>query len=148
VKDALLVRIYLEDTDAGGIAYHTTYLRLMERARTEILRAAGIQQSESFKQDLSFVLHSMTLRFHTPALLDDEVAVSCALTGHRGASLTFKQTVHNARTSVLHCSAEVIVACISLLNKRPRRIPAEITQKLVRLTPDAEPNANSPLTEP
>lgn len=123
-------RIYLEDTDAGGIVYHTSYLRFMERARTETLRSAGFQQSVTFSDDLSFVLHSMTLRFHTPARLDDEVEITCALTESKGASLTFAQEVRNSKSGALHCSAQSVVACISLSLQRPRRVPPEILQRI------------------
>ncbi len=129
----LTTRIYLEDTDAGGIVYHTSYLRFMERARTEALRSAGFSQSETFENDLSFVLHSMNIRFATPALLDDEVQISCRLVNSKGASITFEQHVRSATTRQMHCSAEVVVACISLQNKRPRRIPRELLEKLEAL---------------
>jgi len=125
----LCFRVYLEDTDAGGIVYHTTYLRWMERARTEALRSAGVEQSECFKADVSFVLHSMNLRFVTAAALDDEIVVSCELHTRSGASLTFRQSVANQRTGRVHCTAEVVVACISLQTKRPRRIPSHMVDK-------------------
>jgi 4-hydroxybenzoyl-CoA thioesterase len=126
-------RIYLEDTDAGGIVYHASYLRFMERARTEALRAAGMEQSNTFQSDLSFVLHSMNVRFHTPAHLDDEVVTSCVLSGVKGASLTFEQKVTNAVTQTDHCSAEVVVACIKLSSKRPCRVPPALSGKLVEV---------------
>ncbi len=126
------VRIYLEDTDAGGIVYHASYLRLMERARTELLRRAGFQQSRTFSDDLSFVLHSMHLRFHAPAKLDDEVLVSCALETTNAASLTFAQEVVDAETQARRCSAEAVVACINLSQKRPRRVPRELLEFLQR----------------
>lgn len=126
------IRIYLEDTDAGGIVYHAAYLRMMERARTELLRRAGFQQSKTFEQDLSFVLHSMNLRFHAPAKLDDEVLVSCALTEAHAASFTFAQEVVDAATQQRRCSAEAVVACISLNQKRPRRIPSNLLEFLQR----------------
>jgi 4-hydroxybenzoyl-CoA thioesterase len=132
-------RIYLEDTDAGGIVYHTSYLRFMERARTEALRSAGFCQSDTFKDDLSFVLHSMNIRFATPALLDDEVEVSCALRESKGASLSFVQEVRSTSDTQLHCSAEVVVACISLSSKRPRRIPRELLDRLEAAAGTAAP---------
>jgi 4-hydroxybenzoyl-CoA thioesterase len=135
----LRFRIYLEDTDAGGIVYHTSYLRFMERARTEALRRAGVQQSEGFKSDLSFVLHSMNLRFHSAAVLDSEVTVSCELKAHRGASLEFLQVVRDVATSEAHCSAEVVVACISIQSKRPRRIPPDVALKLALVAGPLQP---------
>ncbi|HEU5073729.1 MAG TPA: tol-pal system-associated acyl-CoA thioesterase [Polyangiaceae bacterium] len=123
-------RVYLEDTDAGGIVYHASYLRYMERARTEALRQAGIQQSQTFQQDLSFVLHSMTIRFHAAARLDDEIEASCLLTEARAASLCFRQEVKNSVTGQLYSSADVVVACIRLSDQRPRRVPPELIAEL------------------
>lgn len=123
-------RVYLEDTDAGGIAYHTSYLRYMERARTESLRRAGIQQSQTFQQDLSFVLHSMAIRFHAAARLDDEIEASCLLTEAKAASLRFRQEVKNSASGQLYCGADVIVACIRVSDQRARRIPPELIAKL------------------
>lgn len=126
----LETRIYLEDTDAGGIVYHASYLRFMERARTETLRAGGFEQSRTFEDNLSFVLHSMQIRFQTPAVLDDLVSVSCELVSHRGASLTFKQQIRSVESGKLHCEAEVLVACIALDSKRPRRVPPQLIELL------------------
>ncbi len=126
----LETRIYLEDTDAGGIVYHASYLRFMERARTETLRAGGLEQSRTFEDNLSFVLHSMQIRFQTPAVLDDLVSVSCELVSHRGASLTFKQQIRSVESGKLHCEAEVLVACIALDSKRPRRVPPQLIELL------------------
>ena len=131
-SDALHVRVYLEDTDAGGIVYHAAYLRFMERARTESLRRAGVQQSDTFGRDLSFVLHTLNVRFSVPAQLDAELYVTCDLSELRGASLTFTQEIRDRNSAVLHCSAEVVVACISLSNKRPRRVPPEVAERLQR----------------
>jgi 4-hydroxybenzoyl-CoA thioesterase len=135
----LQFRIYLEDTDAGGIVYHASYLRFMERARTEALRRAGIQQSEGFKSDISFVLHSMNLRFHTAALLDSQVSVTCELRTSRGASLEFVQSVCSALTGEVHCTAEVVVACISIQSKRPRRIPEAVAARLTIVAAPSTP---------
>lgn len=123
-------RVYLEDTDAGGIVYHTSYLRYMERARTEALRHAGIEQSHTFQHDLSFVLHSLAVRFHAAARLDDQLETSCTLTEAKAASLCFRQEVRNSVSGELYCSADVIVACIRLSNQRPRRVPPELIARL------------------
>jgi tol-pal system-associated acyl-CoA thioesterase len=124
------VRVYLEDTDAGGIAYHASYLRFMERARTEWLRAMGLQQSETFAQDVSFVVHSMTLRFLRPARLDEELEVDCRVLRARAASLQFEQHVRLQGEGEACCRAEVTVACISLTSGRARRIPPEILARV------------------
>jgi tol-pal system-associated acyl-CoA thioesterase len=123
---ALTFRIYLEDTDAGGVVYHTSYLRLMERARTEFLRQAGLEQSATFLEDVSFVVHEMTVRFSSPARLDDEVRVTCRVAQVRGASFLLEQRVDGDRGRTLHCEARVSVACIRLSNKKPRRLPEQL----------------------
>jgi 4-hydroxybenzoyl-CoA thioesterase len=129
---SLLTRIYLEDTDAGGVVYHASYLRFMERARTERLRSAGLEQSETFKSQVSFVVHSMNLRFHAPATLDAQVLTTCELQKVSGASLVFQQQVRCPDTGLLYVSAEVVVACIQLTSRRPRRIPPELLQALAQ----------------
>lgn len=126
-------RVYLEDTDAGGIVYHATYLRYMERARTELLRAVGIEQSQSFGTGLSFVLHSLDVRFHRPARLDDELETRAALLEARGASLIFSQEVRRTRDDTLHANATVTVACMRLSNGRACRVPSELIERLKSL---------------
>lgn len=122
----LRVRVYLEDTDAGGIVYHASYLRFLERTRTEYLRGVGLEQSSTFALDVSFVVHSMTLDFHKPAGLDAELDVTCDLLEAKGARLVFHQLVRDASSALVHVSARVTVACISLGSKRPRRLPPEV----------------------
>lgn len=124
------VRVYLEDTDAGGIVYHASYLRFMERARTELLRHAGIEQSSGFEHDSSFVVHSMKLRFHSPARLDDELRVTCRLGEVRRASVLFEQEVLGRHTGQRHVSAAVRVAFIELSSQRPKRLPPELIERM------------------
>lgn len=119
----LPVRIYLEDTDAGGVVYHASYLRLMERARTEFLRAAGMEQSTTFASDVSFVVARMRIDFLRPARLDDQVVVTCVLRSSRGASFVLDQSVEAASRDIVHVKAEVVVACIQLSTQRPTRLP-------------------------
>ena len=127
----LRVRVYLEDTDAGGIVYHASYLRFLERARTEWLRAMGLDQTRTFADDLSFVVHSMSLRFLRPARLDDVLAVTCDVRNVRAASLLAVQRVIVEATGEPCCTAEVTVACISLATHRARRLPVEVRERLV-----------------
>jgi len=126
----LRVRIYLEDTDAGGIVYHASYLRFMERARTELLRSVGLEQSQGFSQNASFVVHSMNVRFHSPARLDDELLVTCVVREAKGASVIFDQEVRAHATGECHASVEVRVAYIERDNHRPKRIPRELIERM------------------
>jgi tol-pal system-associated acyl-CoA thioesterase len=128
--EAQRYRIYLEDTDAGGIVYHASYVRFTERARTEWLRNLGMQQSETFAHDTSFVVHSMKLRFMRPARLDDIIEVSCDVTKVRAASITFAQEVRVADGGDLCCHADVRVACISLATGRPQKVPPDLLARL------------------
>jgi acyl-CoA thioester hydrolase len=93
----LRVRVYYEDTDAGGIVYHATYLRWMERARTEWLRALGAQHAEMAVRDgVQFVVSELDIRYRRPARLDDLVDVDLEVTELRRASLRVAQRVWQA----------------------------------------------------
>jgi acyl-CoA thioester hydrolase len=118
------VRVYWEDTDAGGVVYHASYLRFMERARTEWLRAQGIDQS-TFKETtgLAFLVREMRIDFLKAALLDDELRVTVSIKERRAASILFDQTIDRADgTSLIH--AQVRVACVDVQRMRPTQIPA------------------------
>jgi len=127
---SLDVRVYLEDTDAGGIVYHASYLRFMERARTEWLRGLGLDQTRTFADDLSFVVHSMQLRFLQPAKLDQRLVVTCDIRAVRAASIVAEQRVVVESTGEPCCTASVTIACISLATHRVRRLPAELRSRL------------------
>ena len=118
------VRVYWEDTDAGGVVYHASYLRFLERARSEHLRALGIEQ-ERLRTDngVAFVVRDMTIGFVRPARLDDVLTVTVVLVERRNASLVFEQRIlHAADRSVL-VEARVRAACIDAASFRPRPIP-------------------------
>jgi len=124
------VRVYWEDTDAGGVVYHASYLRFLERARSEWLRGQGIAQS-TFKQDtgLAFLVRSMQLDFLKPALLDDELCVTVAVQQRRAASILFGQVVSRA-DGVELVRAHVRVACVDVAGMRPVPIPAGLFSAL------------------
>ena len=120
------VRVYWEDTDAGGVVYHASYLRFLERARTEWLRARGVDQF-ALKQSrgLAFMVRDMHLDFLRPALLDDELAVTVVVTECRAASILFAQTVGRADGTCL-VRANVRVACVDIRRMRPAQIPTDL----------------------
>jgi acyl-CoA thioester hydrolase len=120
------VRVYWEDTDAGGVVYHAGYLRFMERARSEWMRALGVDQM-AFKQatGLAFMVRDMQIDFLKPALLDDELSVTVDVKEWRTASILFTQTITNANDSCL-IRAQVRVACVDLRRMRPAPIPADL----------------------
>jgi acyl-CoA thioester hydrolase len=120
------VRVYWEDTDAGGVVYHASYLRFLERARTEWLRALGVDQF-ALKQSsgLAFLVRDMQIDFLRPALLDDELSVTVVVMQRRAASILFTQTVVRADGTCL-IRARVRVACVDIQHMRPAQIPADL----------------------
>lgn len=117
------VRVYWEDTDAGGVVYHAGYLRFMERARSEWMRALGVDQL-AFKQatGLAFMVRDMQIDFLRPALLDDELSVTVVVKERRAASILFTQTITKMDGSCL-VRASVRVACVDVAQMRPAPIP-------------------------
>ncbi|HEY8566290.1 MAG TPA: tol-pal system-associated acyl-CoA thioesterase [Beijerinckiaceae bacterium] len=122
------VRVYAEDTDFGGIAYHAAYVRFMERGRTEMLRARGAHQSELIADGagIAFVVRRMTLDFAGAARMDDALTVATRLAALRGATLTLHQEVR--RGDAVLVSAEVTVACVR--QGRAARIPDALRRVL------------------
>jgi acyl-CoA thioester hydrolase len=116
------IRVYWEDTDAGGVVYHASYVRFLERARTEWLRAQGVgQQALRDSEDLVLVIRGMSLDFHKPARLDDQLDTSVVMTERRSASLLIEQAI--SREGQLLVSAKVRVACLAASSFRPRPLP-------------------------
>jgi acyl-CoA thioester hydrolase len=124
------VRVYWEDTDAGGVVYHASYLRFLERARTEWLRGLGVDQM-AFKDatGLAFMVHRMEIDFLRPALLDDELVVAVEVKDRRSASILFAQSITRVDGTVL-VQAQVRAACVDLKRMQPARIPEAITDRL------------------
>ncbi|MDH4258817.1 MAG: tol-pal system-associated acyl-CoA thioesterase [Gammaproteobacteria bacterium] len=122
------VRVYWEDTDAGGVVYHASYLRFMERARSEWLRALGIDQAALIRDErLQFVVVEAQIRYHRPARYDDELQVSVVVTERGRASWTMAQEIR--RTSPageLLVSATIRAACLDSESLKPRPLPASL----------------------
>jgi acyl-CoA thioester hydrolase len=131
VLHRLDLRIYYEDTDFSGSVYHASYLRFMERARTEWVRQTGFDQKAAFaaKPSVVFVVRRMTIDYLRPAHMDDEVVVETALIEARGASLELAQSVR--RGAALLVGARVRVA--SLAGGKPTRLPHEIVRALAEI---------------
>lgn len=130
---ALPVRVYWEDTDASGLVYHASYIRFMERGRTELLRSLGMSQRAMFEgadgAAIYFVVRRMEVDFIKPALLDDELVVETRAQALGGASLTLDQRV--IRAGELLCGAIMKVVCVE--NGRARRMPADVRAKFERV---------------
>lgn len=122
---SLPVRVYYEDTDAGGIVYYVNYLKFMERARTEWLRALGFNQSNL---PVLFVVKEVQLEYHLPAVLDDSLEVLVQVTSYRGARITFQQQI--TRNNEILCSGSIQVACVDRQSLRPCRLPETLLQRL------------------
>jgi acyl-CoA thioester hydrolase len=131
------VRVYYEDTDAGGVVYYANYLRFMERARTEWLRALGFDQARLLQErGLLFAVRSVKVDYLRPARLDDVLEVTAAIGSMGRASLLFAQTV--VRTSggsvpELLSRGEVKIACLDAGSFRPRSVPDDILEALSAL---------------
>lgn len=119
------MRVYWEDTDAGGIVFYANYLRFFERARTERLRALGVEQ-QALREATGaiFVVTDATLRYLAPARLDDVLDVSADLAEPGRATLTFTQQAWRGDT--LLCDGQVRVASVDALTHRPRRLPPPV----------------------
>jgi acyl-CoA thioester hydrolase len=116
------VRVYYEDTDAGGIVYYANYLKFFERARTEWLRSLGIHQQELMESEgAAFVVRSATVEYIAAARLDDELAVRLTVEKLGRASVQFKQEAW--RGDVLLSTAAVKVGCVDAATMRPRALP-------------------------
>lgn len=129
----LPVRVYYEDTDAGGIVYHANYLKFAERARTELVGELGIKQNELLDggRGYAFAVRRMEIDFIKPARLDDQLEVLTTLTGLGGASAEFRQTIRRL-DGVDLVVLDVVVAFISLDGK-PARIPSDLRASLREL---------------
>ena len=126
------IRVYWEDTDAGGVVYHAQYLAFLERARSEWLRAMGHDQERMRREhDLVFAVRAMQLDFRAPARLDDLLAASTALRECRKASLVFAQEVR--RDDLLLVSATVRIAVLAASTFRPRPLPEALYDELMAL---------------
>jgi acyl-CoA thioester hydrolase len=119
--ETLTLRVYYEDTDAGGIVYHAAYLRFAERGRTEFVRKLGIDQQQLRAETGSgFVVTSLTIDYLKPAFLDDNLTITTEIERIRPASVNFKQTV--ARESQILAHLKVRVACLDG-DGRLKRLP-------------------------
>lgn len=121
---SLPIRVYIEDTDAGGIVYYVNYLKFMERARTELLRSLGYAKTAIFSDQLMFVVHSTQINYLSPARLDESLDVAATVTKVGRTYMLFNQTVR--RDGTLLCEATVKIACVMQDTMQPHRIPKQM----------------------
>jgi acyl-CoA thioester hydrolase len=124
------VRVYYEDTDAGGVVFYANYLRFMERARTEWLRSVGFEHEQLInKHDLLFAVRSLTIDYKKPGHLDDLLTITSQLLSNRGASITFQQSIKNEKNELL-THAEVKVACLNATTLKASPMPEKLLLEL------------------
>ena len=124
------IRVYYEDTDAGGVVYHARYLAFYERARTEMLRHHHYDQQQLLAQNIAFVVHKMTIDYKSPAKLDDLLEIQTTLIDARRVSLAFSQQIINQDEKVLS-TAKVHIACVNPSTMRPIALPQSIISELI-----------------
>ena len=123
----LPIRIYVEDTDTGGIVFYANYLKYMERARTEYMRYLGFDKPALF-DGLQFVVHEVALKYHSPAVLDDLIDVTAVLVAT--SRVRFEMTQQIYRGDELLVEGRVKVACVNALSKRPQGMPKAMSKTL------------------
>lgn len=123
------VRVYWEDTDAGGIVYYANYLKFFERARTEWLRSLGVeQQSLRDRTGTMFIVSHTSMHYRAPARLDDCLDVTVAIRHAARVSLVIEQQA--LRDGELLAEGEIRIACVDTAALRPRRIPDDVLLRL------------------
>jgi 4-hydroxybenzoyl-CoA thioesterase len=121
---AIPTRVYIEDTDAGGIVYYVNYLKFMERSRTEFLRALGYDKPAILEGGLLLVVHSATINYRRPARLDDLLQVSAYPEKLARTYIEFHQQV--TRGDEVLCEGGIRIACVQAATMKPCALPADI----------------------
>ena len=128
----LPIRVYIEDTDAGGIVFHAKYLHYMERARPEWVRSCGVGLRAGLADNISYVVQRLTIHYAVPAKLDDELLVTAEPMAFGRVWMDFRQRVMRAEDRKLLSDSDVRVACVALDSGRPRRLPTNMQELLAR----------------
>lgn len=132
------IRVYYEDTDAGGVVFHANYLNFMERARTEWLRSLGFEQTElKTKLGVIFVVRRLKLQYRRPACFNDQLMVITRLVKVGRSLLEFEQTIQrqNEDNTELLTEATIEVVCVDARQFRPTSIPVSITHAMQMTEP-------------
>ena len=129
---SLPIRIYFEDTDSGGVVYHSNYLKFMERARTEWLRSVGIDQHHlKYHAHIMFVVHRIDIQYKLPARFNDDLVVKSELLEIGSSKIEFRQMIY--RDEEMLIDAHVDIACIDSEKFKPVRIPSTVKQTMESL---------------
>lgn len=125
------IRVYYEDTDTGGVVFYANYLKFFERARTEWLRAAGIeQQILAETHQVMFVVKSTAVDYHAPARLDDELKLTVVVEKLGRASVQFVQEAWRGQQRLV--TARIKVACVETNTIRPCALPPAVLMKIAQ----------------
>jgi len=127
---SLPLRVYIEDTDAGGIVYYVNYLKLMARCRTAFMRSLGFDKNFIFNEDIMFVVRDVAVTYLQPARLDDELIATATITVVKGAAMTLRQSIK--RGSQVLAEGTVKIVCVDKTGLKPRRIPRVMLNSLRR----------------
>jgi acyl-CoA thioester hydrolase len=123
------VRVYYEDTDAGGVVFYANYLKFFERARTEMLRGFGFEQDQLIaEENLIFVVRSVFIDYLKPARFNQLIDVSAKIIETKKTSLTFEQSI--TRQQELLCNGRIRIACLDAQSMKPKLIPIAILEQL------------------
>ncbi|MFO7954617.1 tol-pal system-associated acyl-CoA thioesterase [Thioalkalivibrio sp.] len=123
------VRVYYEDTDAGGVVYHANYLKFMERVRTEWLRALGFEQDRlRAEYGIVFAVRRLAVEMQRPAHFNEALTVTCRVRRLRRASVEFEQAVHREATTLV--TGEVAIACVDVARQAPVAIPDNVARAM------------------
>ena len=125
------IRVYYEDTDAGGIVYYANYLKFAERCRTEFIRTLGARQQDDLQspEKTAWVVRHCEADYRSPAVLDDALVVSCRITNLGGVTVNMHQEIRRGDDVLV--AIDVKAAHISLATKKPVRIAKELMEKLI-----------------
>tara|TARA_B100000927_G_scaffold74361_1_gene59245 strand:+ start:3571 stop:3972 length:402 start_codon:yes stop_codon:yes gene_type:complete len=128
----LPIRIYIEDTDAGGIVYYVNYLKYFERARTELIRSLGVDKTAVMEDGSVFVVISAAIDYHAPARLDDQLEAVAEVVSSGAATIDFRQSVVRLGTEL--ASGQVRVALTDGTSGKPKRMPKGLRELLTQST--------------
>tara|TARA_E500000178_G_C16719663_1_gene616613 strand:- start:333 stop:728 length:396 start_codon:yes stop_codon:yes gene_type:complete len=117
------MRIYIEDTDAGGVVFHPNYLKFMERARWEWMHQSGILKVDPFRKERQFMVAKLSIEYLKPMFLDQQIIVTAKVFYSKRVRCVFKQEIISVCRSILFASAVVEIVCVDTENFRPQRLP-------------------------
>ena len=133
---SLPIRVYIEDTDAGGIVYYVNYLKYLERARTELMRTFGLERAAVSDAGWNFVVSDVSLSYKEPARLDDQLHATAVISAVGGATINFHQTVR--RDDAMLVAGDIQIACVDRGTGRPTRLDAALRKQVEATLPATE----------